>query len=271
MPRPPSNAALLACAHDLADVAGETIRPYFRKTLAVDNKAGDRAFDPVTSADRDAEKAIARKLAGIFPDHGMIGEEFGETQPDARYRWIVDPIDGTRAFIMGLPTWGTLIGLLDGGAEIPGYPILGMMDQPFTGERYYASAKGSFLRHGGKTRRLVTRACPDLSGAILSSTHPDLFETRQQKRVLAALKDQARMTRYGGDCYAYCLLAAGHIDLIVEPGLQSYDIAPLIPIIEGAGGRVTTWAGEPAAGGGNIIAAGDPALHEAVLSLVREA
>ena len=265
-----SFTALLACAHELADVAGAAIRPHFRKALAVANKAEPGAFDPVTAADQAAERAIARRLKALYPDHGIIGEEYGETRPEARYRWIVDPIDGTRAFIMGLPTWGTLIGLLDGGQ-----PVLGLMDQPFTGERYFASPKGGFLRHGAtdgqRVKRLAARACSGLPQAIFSSTHPDLFDSARSKRVLARLRSEVRMTRYGGDCYSYCQLAAGHIDLIVEPGLQAYDIAPLIPVIEAAGGVVTTWDGGPAAAGGDIIAAGDPALHAAALKLIRSA
>ncbi len=291
-------ATLLACAHDLADTSRATIRPYFRTALAVTNKAPDAetpdamspeaggataTFDPVTVADQAAERAITRRLQQLYPDHGIVGEEYGATRPDARYQWIVDPIDGTRAFIMGLPTWGTLIGLLDGGR-----PILGLMDQPFTGERYFASSEGAFLRHGGgsygnasknpsdkidasQPQRLATRGCLTLRNAIFSSTHPDLFDSPRSRRVLEQLRSSVQMTRYGGDCYAYCQLAAGHIDLIVEPGLQAYDIAPLIPIIEAAGGRVTDWDGGPAHHGGDIVAAGDPRLHAATLALIQAA
>lgn len=263
MQKSPSAAQLLACAHKLADAAGKAIRPHFRKSLVVENKAGHAAFDPVTAADQAAEKAIARALKATFPEHGMIGEEFGETNPAARYKWIIDPIDGTRSFIMGLPTWGTLIALLDGET-----PVLGMMDQPFTGERYYSIGKETRLRMDGTSRRLSTRSCEHLSEAVLSSTHPDLFESSRERKVLARLKSQARMTRFGGDCYAYCLLAAGHIDVIVEPGLKAYDIAAIVPIIERAGGRVTTWTGHSAALGGDIVATGDPRLHDEVLDLL---
>jgi myo-inositol-1(or 4)-monophosphatase len=261
MAKAPTEAQLLACAHELADAAQAAIRPYFRRPIAVTNKAGGDGFDPVTLADQAAERAIAKRLKALFPDHGLVGEEHGTVNPDARYRWIVDPIDGTRAFIMGLPTWGTLIGLVDGDR-----PILGMMDQPFTGERFFAGAKSAHLAHGGKTRKLATRICPNLADAILSSTHPDLFARPRERKVLARLKGAARMTRYGGDCYAYCMLAAGHIDAIVEPGLNSYDIAAIIPIIERAGGRVTTWDGSSAVSGGDIVACGDPALHAAILA-----
>lgn len=266
MPNSPSVADLVACAHALADAAGAAIRPHFRRPLAVDNKAGPGAYDPVTVADRAAEAAIADRLRAVFPDHGMVGEELGTVNPDARYRWVVDPIDGTRAFIMGLPTWGTLIGLLDDGM-----PVLGLMDQPFTGERFHADPHGAHLRHAGATVRLATRTCPDLADAVLSTTHPDLFDTPCTAHVLARLRGRARMIRYGGDCYAYCMLAAGHIDAIVEPGLQSYDIVALIPIVERAGGRVTTWTGAPATSGGDIVACGDPTLHAAILAEIAAA
>lgn len=254
---------LLTVAHDLADAAGRAILPHFRETLAIDNKGGDHAFDPVTLADRAAEQAIATGLAARFPDHGMIGEEFGETNPAARYQWIVDPIDGTRSFIMGLPTWGTLIAVLDAGK-----PIVGLMDQPFTGERFYAAGKGAHLRHLGVAKSIRTRACDALEDAVVSSTHPDLFGTDRERHVLAAVKAKARMVRFGGDCYAYCMLAAGQIDAIVEPGLQIYDIAAIIPIVESAGGRITTWSGNSAANGGDIVATGDPRLHDEILALI---
>lgn len=267
MTKAPTPAALLACAHSLADASGKAIRPFFRKAIAVDDKGGVAGFDPVTAADRAAERAIARLLALTFPDHGIVGEEYGVVRPDARWRWVIDPIDGTRAFIMGLPTWGTLIGVMDGGEA-----VLGMMDQPFTGERFWANGAAAYLRTAdGKTRKIKTRACADLGQAVFSTTHPDLFATRTERAVHDGVKSAARMTRYGGDCYAYCLLAAGHIDVIVEPGLKPYDIAALVPIIERAGGRVTTWDGGPAAGGGDIVACGDRALHAKVLRVIAKA
>jgi myo-inositol-1(or 4)-monophosphatase len=261
---PPPHADLLACALALADAAGSAIKPYFRQQPQMDDKGGSAGFDPVTIADRAAEHAIIAALETRFPSHGVIGEEFGTRRPQARYQWIIDPIDGTRAFVMGLPTWGTLIGLTDAGL-----PVLGVMDQPFTGERFWASEAGAFqMSHWGGEQPLRTRTCRDMATAVLSSTHPDLFTGEHQTGVLARLKAQVRMTRYGGDCYAYCLLAAGHIDLIVEPGLQAYDIAALIPIITRAGGVVTTWDGGNAAGGGDIVAAGDRALHARALEII---
>lgn len=255
---------LLDFAHSLADSSGAAILPYFRARIGVDNKAGDGAFDPVTAADIAAERVIADMVARRWPDHGFIGEEHGSHQPDASLRWVVDPIDGTRAFIMGWPMWGTLIGLLDGSS-----PVLGLMDQPFTRERFWSAAGGAFMRVGdGKPVPIETRSCPRLADAVLATTHPDLFGAGEEMQAFARLKEGVRMTRFGGDCYGYCLLAAGFVDLIVESGLKPYDIVALIPIIEKAGGRVTTWDGRPAAEGGRIIAAGDPRLHEEALAVL---
>lgn len=263
----PSTTALLACAHALADASGLAIRPFFRKAIAVSDKGGVAGFDPVTAADQAAERAIIRVLGKTFPEHGVIGEEYGTVRPDARFRWVIDPIDGTRAFIMGMPTWGTLIGLMDGD-EL----VLGVMDQPFTGERFWSSASAAHLRTSdGRTRKIATRDCRELSNAVYSTTHPDLFAAKSEKRVHDSIKAVARMTRYGGDCYAYCLLAAGHIDVIVEPGLKAYDIAALVPIITKAGGRVTTWDGGDPAHGGDIVACGDTELHDAVLAMIKKA
>lgn len=257
-------AQLLDCAHALADASGAAIRPHFRTRLAVADKGGAAGFDPVTAADQAAERAIIAHLAAHYPDHGIVGEEYGTHQGDARYRWVVDPIDGTRAFITGMPTWGTLIGLMEGSTA-----VLGLMDQPFTGERYWASSQAAHLRTvDGTVTALATRACPTLATATFCSTHPDLFAPGRQRAIHDQLKAAARLTRYGGDCYGYCQLAAGHIDVIVEPGLQVYDIAALVPIIERAGGRVTTWEGASAVNGGDIVATGDPALHEVVLGLI---
>lgn len=259
---------LLAFAHELADASGAAIRPYFRKPLAVANKAGHGAFDPVTAADRAAERVIRRAVKARFPDHGLIGEELGELNADARFRWVIDPIDGTRAFIMGAPLWGTLIGLIEADDV-----RLGLMDQPFTGERFWSGPNAAYARTSsgtgaGKAQRLKTRKCARLADAILSTTHPDLFEAGKEQEAFARLKAKARMTRFGGDCYAYCLLAAGFVDLIVESGLKSYDVAALIPIVERAGGRISDWQGGPVLGGGRIVAAGDARVHEEALKIL---
>lgn len=266
--RQPLNAtAALKFAHTLADKSAEVTLRYFRKAPAVQNKeCGAQSFDPVTAADQAAERAMANLVARTFPTHGTIGEEFGSQNAGARYTWVFDPIDGTRAFIMGQPLWGTLIALLDGDT-----PILGMMDQPFTVERFWAGASGAFFRHGsGRARRLALRNRQDLEGAILTTTHPDLFQKAVDRRAFRRLKDTVLMTRYGGDCYNYCMLAAGHVDLVVEVDLKAHDIAALVPIVEMAGGRISTWDGEPAARGGRVVAAASEKLHAAALAVLNE-
>lgn len=259
--------SLLKCAHDLADLSGPVTLKHFRKPVAVDNKDGKGGFDPVTVADRGAERIIVKELKRRFADHGVIGEEYGTYKGTSRYNWVLDPIDGTRSFIIGSPIWGTLIGLLDGET-----PLLGLMDQPYTGERFWSEQKAAFSSNRfGKKTKLKTRACAELKHAILTTTHPDLFAAGAQQAVLTSLKSRVRMARYGTDCYGYCMLASGFIDLVVEPDLKIYDIAPLIPIIEKAGGVVTTWDGKPASRGGDIIAAGDARIHAAVLKLIAKA
>ena len=208
-------------------------------------------FDPVTVADRAAEVAIRTLLHARVPDHGIHGEEFGVERPDARFQWVIDPIDGTRAFIQGLPVWGTLIGLMDGGAA-----TAGLMNQPFTQERYWSDGEASYFRGpDGKTARLATRSVP-LAEAQLATTDPYLFANAGSGDQFERLRAAVRSCRFGTDCYAYCLLAAGHIDVVLETGLQLYDIAALIPIIENAGGRVTNWTGDPISDGGDVLACG---------------
>jgi myo-inositol-1(or 4)-monophosphatase len=193
-----------------------------------------------------------------------VGEEFGSRESGGAFRWVIDPIDGTRSYIIGSPLWGTLIGVLQNGD-----PYFGLMDQPFTGERFWSEASASRCRtRNGKASRVHTRLCENLRQAVVTSTHPDLFESDIQRQTLAALGRQVRMTRFGGDCYGYCLLAAGFVDVVIECGLKPYDIVALIPIIERAGGRVTTWDGKSPAEGGDIVASGDPRLHEAVLRAI---
>lgn len=255
--------------NELAQVSGEAILPFFRSSIGADDKsAGNGAFDPVTEADRAAEAAMRGLIKRSFPSHGIIGEEFGSENPDAEYVWVLDPIDGTKSFISGLPVWGTLIAL-----QHRGRPCYGMMHQPFTRERFVGDGGGSTWRGPAikgtqlTERRLRTRSCADLGAATVMTTHPSLLQegTLEPFRRVEA---RARLSRYGGDCYAYCMLAAGHVDLVIESGLKPYDIAALIPIIEGAGGVVTTWTGGDPAKGGSIIAAGDKRIHGAALELL---
>lgn len=261
----PTFNALLAFAHELADHAGAAIRPKFRRSISIDNKAGSGGYDPVSAADTAAERVIAKAIRTRYPGHAIVGEEYGaQGRAGARYRWVIDPIDGTRAFIMGSPLWGTLIGLLDGEE-----PLVGIMDQPFTGERVWADRRTARWRTAdGKTRAIRTRPCPKLEDAVFTTTHPDLFEAGLETEKFLALKGRVRMSRYGGDCYAYCLLAAGYVDVIVETGLKPHDIVALLPILEKAGAIATTWDGKPAANGGRLCVAGDPRLHEAALKLL---
>jgi myo-inositol-1(or 4)-monophosphatase len=265
MPRGGSSRNYVDFAHALADRAGATVLPHFRRRLAVANKAGAGGqYDPVTAADRAAERAMRAAISREFPDHGILGEEFAPRSGAGHHQWVLDPIDGTRAFIMGSPLWGTLIGLVEDGV-----PVLGLMDQPFLRERFWAAGGRAHLRGGdGRTGRLKTRSCPGLEQAVLTSTHPDLFKPQVEATAFARVKQRARMTRYGGDCYGYCLLAAGFVDVVVEAGLKPYDVIPLIPIIEGAGGQITDWDGKPALNGGRILATGDKRVHAEALGLL---
>lgn len=249
-------------AHELADIAGEKTRAGFRANIAVENKASDH-FDPVTAVDRDTEAAITAAITRRYPDHRIWGEELASVDAlvETTMTWVIDPIDGTRAFITGLPTWGTLIGLYDGDQ-----PILGIADQPITGDRFWADETGAFFRHAGKTQAISARPCRQLEDAIIAATTPALFQSRTQKDAWTKVRDRARLVRWGGDWYNYALLAAGHIDAVVECGLGAYDILPLRPIIEAAGGVVTDWQGQAVTSGCDIVAAGDPRVHAEILA-----
>jgi len=264
MIEPLTDKDLLSFAHRLADEAGNVILPHFRARGTIENKAAD-SFDPVTEADKGAEAAMRRMIEERFPDHGIAGEEFAsKAATDGNgYCWVLDPIDGTKSFIIGMPIWGTLIGLTENGR-----PMLGMMDQPYIGERFWGNTTGGVFRSPGGEQSLATRACASLPDAILATTSPRLFTDEQSDR-FQALSASCRLTRFGGDCYQYCLLALGFIDIVAEAGLKPFDIAPLIPIIEAAGGIVTSWEGGDAAGGGDVLAVGDPKLHEAALNALK--
>ena len=248
----------------LADASGEAILPFFRGNFGTEDKNKGGAFDPVTEADRAAESIMRRMIEESFAEHGIVGEEFGSKNEGADYVWVLDPIDGTKSFISGLPTWGTLIGL-----QHTGRPCYGMMHQPFTRERFFGDGNSATWRGLDSTgkpaeRKLRTRACGSFSEATLMTTHPGLL-TPETRAPFARVEQEVRLSRYGGDCYAYCMVAAGHVDLVIESGLNAYDICALVPIVEGAGGIVTDWSGGSAAKGGAIIAAGDRRLHEQAL------
>ncbi|MCB1490728.1 MAG: histidinol-phosphatase [Rhodobiaceae bacterium] len=250
---------LIPFALELAAVAApETLR-HFRTSGTVENKAEAGQIDPVTAGDRNAEAAMRRLIGQRYPDHGIIGEEYGTEGADREFVWVLDPIDGTRAFVLGLPVWGTLIGLLHEGR-----PIAGVMAQPFVGDLFYGSAAGSFLKRGDDVRPLRAGRAVPLASASIATTSPKLFDADDKPRY-DRLEAACGLVRYGTDCYGYALLAGGHVDLVVESGLKPFDIVALIPIVEGAGGQVTDWAGGSAAGGGRVLAAGDPALHAAAM------
>lgn len=248
-------------AEHLADAAGAAILPHFRSNPPVDDKSGGHAFDPVTDADRAAEQVVRAMIAEAYPDHGIVGEEFGEKSGSSPYTWVIDPIDGTRAFISGLPVWGTLIGLSD--AE---RPILGVMDQPFLGERFLGY--GRYAHHEGPDGRvrLKTRATTSLAEATLCVTTPEMFAPGRERERFWAAAERAQLLRFGTDCYGYAMLAHGFVDLVIEADLKPFDIQPLIPIVEAAGGVVTSWDGGSALEGGAVIAAATPALHEEALA-----
>ena len=238
-----------AFVDQLATASGETILPFFRTSLGADDKNAGGSFDPVTAADRAAEQAMRTLIRRHFPEHGIIGEEFGNDRGDAEYVWVLDPIDGTKSFIAGMPVWGTLIALMRLGE-----PVFGMMHQPFIRERFTGDGQAAHYRGPAGNRDLHVRACASLSDAILFTTSPLLMK-EADRAIFQRVENAVKLSRYGGDCYAYCMLAAGHVDLVIETELKAHDIAPLIPIIRGAGGIVTSWEGGPAEAGGRVNAA----------------
>lgn len=252
---------LLTFADTLADSARTAILPFFRAPHACEDK-GNGHFDPVTEADQASERAMRALIEREFPGHSILGEEYGGELASRGYQWILDPIDGTRAFISGLPTWGVLIGLYHDGA-----PLIGVMDQPYLDERYRGWMDGANVTARGATTPLQTRACASLDTATLSTTDPYLF-TGDEAAAFARVRTAAKLTRYGYDCYAYCMLAAGHIDCVIENNLKPFDIAALIPIVTGAGGGIVNWEGADASKGGRVLAWGDSKLSaEAIATL----
>jgi myo-inositol-1(or 4)-monophosphatase len=251
-----------AFVDELATVSGDTILPFFRTALGVDDKNAAGRFDPVTAADRAAEQAMRTLIRRHFPEHGIIGEEFGNDRGDAEYVWVLDPIDGTKSFIAGMPVWGTLIALTRMGE-----PVFGMMHQPFMRERFTGDGVAAQYRGPAGKRDLLVRSCASLSDAILFTTSP-LLMNDADRAIFQRVEAAAKLSRYGGDCYAYCMLAAGHIDLVIETELKPHDIVPLIPIVRGAGGIVTSWDGGPAEASGRVVAAGDRRVHAAAVQML---
>lgn len=253
----------LETAEEMADAARAAILPYFRQSnLETSNKLAD-GFDPVTVADRNAEQAMRAVLARHRPDDGIFGEEFGHTQGSSGRTWVLDPIDGTRAFISGTASWGVLIALSDQGG-----PVMGVIDQPYIGERFVGTPDVAQVTGPLGTTQLKTRPTKMLDQAILFTTFPEVG-TPEEGAGFRAVSEQVKLTRYGMDCYAYALLAAGQIDLVIEAGLNAYDIQAPIAVIQAAGGVVTDWQGGPAHNGGRALAAANADIHAAAQEILR--
>ena len=251
--------SLKTFACELADSAAEVTLKYFKTSIGIDDKDEGSGFDPVTKADREAEAAIRALIEEHYPDHNICGEEYGIKKTNSPFEWVLDPIDGTRAFICGAPCWGTLIAL-----KYNGEPIIGVIDQPYIKERYLGWPGGASLN--GKP--IKTRSCKILSDATISTTEPDLFN-KIEREGFERLKKETKLIRYSLDCYAYALLSAGHLDIVIETGLQPYDMMALIPVINGAGGIALNWEQKPAGGGcGRIIAFGDKDLVNETMALL---
>lgn len=256
--------ALWDVVEKLADAAGQAILPYFRTSKFTTENKDAVGFDPVTQADRAAEQAMRDLLAKLRPDDAIWGEEFGQTAGTSGLTWVLDPIDGTRGFISGTPTWGVLIALSDGNG-----PIVGCIDQPYTGERFCGGlGRADWSGPRGTSGALKTRQVETLADAILFSTFPEIGSP-EEREGFENVRDQVKLTRYGMDCYAYALLAAGQIDLVIETGLNAYDVQGPIAVIQAAGGIVTDWQGKPAHLGGRVLAAGSKDLHAAALDILK--
>lgn len=256
-------AGALCVARQAMQGAGEIAMRYFRQPLVVDNKLGEGRFDPVTQADREVEAYLREELTRSYPEFGVIGEEDGVTPGTTDTNWIIDPIDGTKAFISGFPTWGILVGLQQGSMV-----HAGLMYQPATAELFYGSAAGAFLQQRGETLSMQTRQESLLEEAVLYCTHESMFANADNLAAFRRVAARARLQRFGGDCYSYCMLALGQVDLVVEDTLQPYDIVPLIAIIEAAGGVVTDAQGKTPVDGGFVIAAANKQLHAEVMALL---
>ncbi len=252
---------LRKCAHQMADAARAVILPLFRSGLISDNKDAG-GFDPVTEADRAAEQAMRAVLAELRPSDGVLGEEFGVSDGTSGLQWVLDPIDGTRGFISGTPTWGVLVSVRDAGG-----PIYGLIDQPYIGERFEGGFGFAELNGPMGRRALGTKTTEGLSEATILTTFPEVG-TLEDRAGFEAVAGQCKLARYGMDCYGYALLAAGQVDLVIEAGLSAYDIQAPIAVIEAAGGIVTDWTGGPAHDGGRALAAANPQIHAKALEIL---
>jgi myo-inositol-1(or 4)-monophosphatase len=258
----PSILELEDFALELARTAGGIAQAHFRRSYDVENKSAT-AFDPVTTADRAIERVLRAAIAERYPEHGIVAEEEGDRAARSAFKWYIDPIDGTRAFMTGSPLWGTLIGLTRDDV-----PLFGLLAQPVLEEIFFGAPSGSWLIKPDRRERLKSRGTVALSDAVLASTHPSMF-SGDAARAYDSLTKRCRLQRFGGDCYNYAMLAAGYIDLVVEGQLKPFDIVPLIPLLQGAGCVVTDWDGRPPLAGGYVVAAATPQLHAAARAILR--
>ena len=260
----PEVSRLMLFSQKLAETARRETLARFASGCAVENKGGDGAFDPVTEADRAAETAMRELIESHFPDHGIQGEEYGDKASRSRYIWSLDPIDGTRSYMCGLPSWVTLIALLEDGE-----PVGGLIDNPCLDELYVGFAGKAYLQKGSLQVSIRTSGCTSLEDARLSTTDPYLFEPHARQR-FDRLRTCSRTIRWGYDGYAYARLAAGTLDLVVESALKPYDYNALIPIVRAAGGTFGDWSGGAEFKGGNVIAAATRELYLAAVSIMRD-
>jgi len=249
-------------AHRLCEASGAAIRPYFRQRIEITNKLAD-SFDPVTEADKGGERAIRAILDAERPDDAILGEEYGEKPGTSGWRWVLDPVDGTRCFITGRHEWGSLIAL-----EKDEVPVLGILDQPVLGERFIGVNGRTELHQAGRVTPIAVRACADVKDAVLCATDPSAYMTESQVAGFECVKSRARLTRYHGDCYIFAMLAMGFIDTIVEGAFRRWDIAALVPLVQGAGGVITNWQGGVWRDGDAVLASGDRRVHEQVIALL---
>lgn len=259
----PDWTELTRFAITLAKASAAEILPYFRRNTQVDVKDGP-VWDPVTEGDRAGERIIRQMIEERYPDHGIHGEEFGIKPARSPFTWVLDPVDGTRAFVCGMPTWATLIGL-----SYEGRPTVGLMNQPLVGDMFYGNPEGAWHDLRGNTNAIRTRSGITLARALIGTTAPELYVSDKDQAGFQRLRKAAQMTRYGGDAYFFCMMAAGHLDIALDCGLQPYDIAPLLPIVTGAGGVAAEWTGGDPAQGGNIITAGSRALLDEALAVMK--
>jgi myo-inositol-1(or 4)-monophosphatase len=252
-------------ARRIAVDAGEVVLPHFRQALAVEDKRNFMGYDPVTIADRAAEDVIREAIRQTYPAHGIFGEEHGREEGTSPFTWVIDPIDGTKSFILGQLHWAILIALHDGTR-----PVVGVVYQPFVGEMFSGVVGGEARwQRGDDTRTLRTRPCARIEDAIVTTTDPRQFVSREEQGALAAVARDARFLRYGGDCYLYTQLAMGLSDVAIENGLAPYDIQALIPIVQAAGGVITDWGGGPCDQGRSVLACGDPQLHKTLIKRLK--